>query len=146
MGTPTQSFFHFFWGSLFSVIHSKSQICVCHPCDTPARTTMTSTSACMDATIEVGSEGVDSGPTSQQLIRAPATRPCPCRRPSVVTEGYRGSPPLPPTPSRENGGTSGEPGGNLGGTWGEPGANPPYHGVSVFFVTFLFVFEFLFVF
>ena len=23
--------------------------------------------------------------------------PCPCRRPSVVTEGYRGVPPLPPT-------------------------------------------------
>ena len=32
-------------------------------------------------------------------IRAPGTvpSPCPCRRPSVVTEGYRGSPPLPPT-------------------------------------------------
>ena len=29
-------------------------------------------------------------------IRATATRPCPCRRPSVVTEGYRGVPPQPP--------------------------------------------------
>ena len=31
------------------------------------------------------------------LIRAPAPRPCPCRRPSVVTEGYIRLPPLPPT-------------------------------------------------
>ena len=30
-------------------------------------------------------------------IRAPAPRPCPCRRPSVVTEGYIRLPPLPPT-------------------------------------------------
>ena len=33
------------------------------------------------------------------LIRAPAPRPCPRRRPSVVTEGYIRSPPLPPTGS-----------------------------------------------
>ena len=32
-------------------------------------------------------------------IRAPGNvpSPCPCRRPSVVTEGYRGVPPQPPT-------------------------------------------------
>ena len=53
-------------------------------------------------------------------IRAPATRPCPCRRPSVVTEGYRGSPPLPPTPLRGNSTTWEEPGANLGRTRGEP--------------------------
>ena len=46
-------------------------------------------------------------------------RPCPCWRPSVVTEGYRGSRPLPPTPPAK----TGEPGANLGPTWGEPGAN-----------------------
>ena len=35
----------------------------------------------------------------QPLIRAPAPRPCPRRRPSVVTEGYIRLPPLPPTGS-----------------------------------------------
>ena len=37
--------------------------------------------------------------TYHKLIRAPAPRPCPCRRPSVVTEGYIRLPPLPPTTS-----------------------------------------------
>ena len=42
--------------------------------------------------------------------------PCPCLRPSVVTEGYRGSPPCCRLPPAE----TGEPGRNLGGTRGEP--------------------------
>ena len=37
----------------------------------------------------------------------------------MVTEGYRGSPPLPPTPPAK----TCQPGRNLGGTWEEPGAN-----------------------
>ena len=75
-------------------------------------------------------------------IRAPAptARPCPCRRPSVVTEGYRGSPPLPPTSPRGNGGTWEEPGRNLGPTWGEPSVA---WGFGVFCDIYVFVWIFV---
>ena len=74
------------------------------------------------------------------FIRAPATRPCPCRRPSVVTEGYRGSRPLPPTPPAK----TCQPGANLGGTWGEPGGKPSVAlGFGFFDDIFVFVWFFV---
>ena len=80
-------------------------------------------------------------------LRRPTTaRPCPCRRPSVVTEGYRGSRPLPPTPPAK----TCQPGRNLGRTWGEPGGNlgetVRSMGFRFFLAIFLFLFGFLFVF
>ena len=89
---------------------------------------------------------IPAPPCGVGVVYSPGAGPGRLARAPVVTEGYRGSPPLPPTTPAQNVSTSGEPGGNLGGTWDQIGANPPYHGVSVFFVTFLFVFEFLFVF
>ena len=48
-------------------------------------------------------------PAVRRKLRAPATGPCPCRRPSVVTEGYIRSPPLPPTLLLDRGDTPGRP-------------------------------------